>query len=474
MSADVIEQLSDALADRVAAAGCVVAVGRGHRHVSGILWQPDVVVTSEQLLGERDAFTVALGGTTVAARLAGRDPGTNVAVLRLEAKLEGALPEAAPTPRAGSLALVLGADAAGAPTGRLAMLHAVGAEWHSQAGGRIDALLRLDVRLGADEGGPVLTPGGKLLGMSTSGPRRRALVIPAATISRVLPSLLASGPCRARLAGRGAAARCGAGKLARRGRVRGRHDGGQPGRRRAGRAGGGAAGRSGAGGRWHAGAARARPGGGAGAGTDRPAGRAAPAAGRRAAHAERADHRAAGALRPPSLRVRLHVADAARRQELTALLEASGHVVAEEAPDVVLCDIAPGVAVPGEAEAPVIVLTNRAPPGDPPAGILGREVSARQLDLAVRAVAAGLLVRAPGLPQAGGFGAAEEVPPLTPRETEILTRVGEGMSNKAIARRLGISVHTVKFHLEALFAKLEATSRAEAVAKGLRGGILEI
>jgi two-component system nitrate/nitrite response regulator NarL len=180
------------------------------------------------------------------------------------------------------------------------------------------------------------------------------------------------------------------------------------------------------------------------------------------------------------LRVRLHVSDAVRRQELVALLEASGHVPADDAPDVELCDMAPGVVAPGEAEAPVIVLANRPPTGDPPAGILSREVSARQLDLAVRAVAAGLLVRMPGLATAVGFGAApgfgasEEAPPLTPRETEILTLVGEGMSNKAVARRLGISVHTVKFHLEALFAKLDATSRAEAVAKGLRGGILEI
>ncbi len=181
------------------------------------------------------------------------------------------------------------------------------------------------------------------------------------------------------------------------------------------------------------------------------------------------------------MRVRLHVSDAARRQELTALLEASGHVPADDTPDVELCDLARGAAVPGEAEAPVIVLTNRLPQGDPPAGILSREVSARQLDLAVRAVAAGLLVRVPGLSSAPGFGAApgfsaaDEAPlPLTPRETEILTLVGEGMSNKAVARRLGISVHTVKFHLEALFAKLDATSRAEAVAKGLRGGILEI
>ncbi len=193
MSADVIEQISEALADRVAAASCVVAVRGGHRQVSGILWQPDVVVTSEQLLGERTEFTVVRGGSTAAAKLAGRDAGTNVALLRLEAPLDGALPDAAPTPRAGSLALVLGAEAGGATTGRLAMVHAVGAEWHSQAGGRIDALLRLDARLGADEGGPVLTPGGGLLGMSTSGPRRRALVIPAATIARVLPALLADG-----------------------------------------------------------------------------------------------------------------------------------------------------------------------------------------------------------------------------------------------------------------------------------------
>jgi two-component system, NarL family, nitrate/nitrite response regulator NarL len=193
------------------------------------------------------------------------------------------------------------------------------------------------------------------------------------------------------------------------------------------------------------------------------------------------------------LRIRLHVSDLARRQELTALLEAAGHVPADDAPDVELCDLAPGTTVPGESEAPVIVLTNRSPPGDPPAGVLSREVSARQLDLAVRAVAAGLLVRMPGVSiargvgAAAGFGAApgfgaasgfdapdEAPPPLTPRETEILSLVGEGMSNKAVARRLGISVHTVKFHLEALFAKLDATSRAEAVAKGLRGGILEI
>jgi S1-C subfamily serine protease len=140
------------------------------------------VVTSEQVFPEGPDFAIVRNGAEMPARLAGRDPGTNVAVLRLAQGLGSALPEASAPPRAGSLALIVGADSAGAPTGRLGMVHATGPEWHSMAGGRIDSLLRLDARLGADEGGPVLTLGGKLIGMSTAGPRRRALVIPAATV----------------------------------------------------------------------------------------------------------------------------------------------------------------------------------------------------------------------------------------------------------------------------------------------------
>ncbi|MFL5253350.1 MAG: response regulator transcription factor [Rhodopila sp.] len=52
--------------------------------------------------------------------------------------------------------------------------------------------------------------------------------------------------------------------------------------------------------------------------------------------------------------------------------------------------------------------------------------------------------------------------------------IDEGLSNKAMTRRLGISVHAIKFHVEALFAKLEATGRAEAVANGLRGDVIEL
>jgi len=63
---------------------------------------------------------------------------------------------------------------------------------------------------------------------------------------------------------------------------------------------------------------------------------------------------------------------------------------------------------------------------------------------------------------------SEPSPPLlTPRETEVLVLISDGLSNKEIARRLEISLHTVKFHIESLLRKLGARSRAEAVAKGL-------
>ncbi len=176
-----------------------------------------------------------------------------------------------------------------------------------------------------------------------------------------------------------------------------------------------------------------------------------------------------------SLRILLRADDPVRRRGLETMLHAAGHILVDETPDVVLCDIDHDTASPPEAEAPVVALTDRLRLSEPPAGVLPRTVGAAQLDLALRAVAAGLLVRWPGTASPEGFGAArDDYPLLTPREAEILTLVGQGMSNKEVARALGISVHTVKFHLEALFNKLEATSRAEAVAKGLRGGVIEL
>ena len=195
--ADPFAALSDALAARVAAAApLLAAVNPGRRTArTAILWRPGVLVTSEQGLPPADTAAVTLpGGVTTTAHLAGRDPGTNVAVFRLdEASGDGRAPMPS-EPVVGALALVLGAAPTGDPTARLALIQRVGPAWDSMAGGRVDRLIRLDVRLPNDEeGGPVLDAAGRLLGMSTLGPRRRVLVIPTETVERVVSPILEHG-----------------------------------------------------------------------------------------------------------------------------------------------------------------------------------------------------------------------------------------------------------------------------------------
>jgi two-component system nitrate/nitrite response regulator NarL len=178
---------------------------------------------------------------------------------------------------------------------------------------------------------------------------------------------------------------------------------------------------------------------------------------------------AAAAEVPRHLRVAVVAADPATVRRLAALAAAAGHqaVAATDAADAVLTDGSAG-AVPG---APVVVLGASE---DDCAGLLPAEAGPAQLDAALRAVAAGLAIRPLPLPKPR-FGPLPDAaaPVLTPREIAVLTALADGLSNKAAARRLGISPHTVKFHLEQLFRKLGAGCRAEAVAKGLKRQIVE-
>ncbi len=169
------------------------------------------------------------------------------------------------------------------------------------------------------------------------------------------------------------------------------------------------------------------------------------------------------ALRRPGLLVAVVSSDPVRRADLAARIALAGHHLAgtNDTADVILVD--------GEAGSRGDLPTLRVAGGDEE-GSVPPTLSPAQLDAALRAVSVGLRVSLPAPP---GFDAAEATRPLlTPRELEILACLGEGMSNKGVARKLGISAHTVKFHLEAVFSKLDATSRAEAVAKGLRRGLI--
>jgi two-component system nitrate/nitrite response regulator NarL len=142
------------------------------------------------------------------------------------------------------------------------------------------------------------------------------------------------------------------------------------------------------------------------------------------------------------LSVAIVTRDPARRETLTQIVTQAGHAIVDaRSADVVLLD---GAA------------------------------TAQQIEAALQAAAGGVAPR--GVPQpaiehrARGFEELAERAAgvlLTPRELDVLAAIGAGSSNKAIARDLGISLHTVKFHIESLFRKLGARTRAEAVAKGL-------
>jgi S1-C subfamily serine protease len=191
-----LSDLSTAISEQVRAASPTVAAIRlnEHRHLSATLWQSDVLVTSAQSLPARESYDVVLpGGSTTSAKPAGRDPGTNIAVLKLNDKIsepQNAWGDA----KLGALAIALGADGEGSASARLGIVSVAGREWHSQAGGKLDARIVLDTRLArAEEGGPVLDANGARLGFTTFGPRRQVLVIPSATVERIVPLLLKDG-----------------------------------------------------------------------------------------------------------------------------------------------------------------------------------------------------------------------------------------------------------------------------------------
>jgi S1-C subfamily serine protease len=175
--------------------GIVGVHGGGRRSSSGIHWRSGVIVTAEEVLEQDEGIKITLpGGRLVEASLAGRDPSTDVAVLRFQPDGLPAVATAdAAQLRPGHVVLAVG-NHEGGPVASLGIVATVGGPWHSLRGGTIDNLIRVDLVLSpAAEGGALIDAQGGVVGMAVPGPRRRVLAIPTSTIDRGVDQLLAKG-----------------------------------------------------------------------------------------------------------------------------------------------------------------------------------------------------------------------------------------------------------------------------------------
>jgi two-component system nitrate/nitrite response regulator NarL len=179
------------------------------------------------------------------------------------------------------------------------------------------------------------------------------------------------------------------------------------------------------------------------------------------------------------IRVRIEASAAVARAGFESVLEGNQGIMLVDSAfdaDVILRDDLPGIL---DGHIPFVVLCDEPlTPALLRRGVhsaLPRDASPDQIAAAIYAAAAGLATIPADAAQAVLVAEREfEGEPLTPREIEVLEIVAEGLSNKQIAARLNISEHTAKFHVNSILGKLAAGTRAEAVTRGLRRGLLKV
>jgi len=198
MSTELVE-LSNALAESTdhAAASAVAVHTETRGSSSGVIWRPGVVVTAEHALRRDEEIQLTLpDDRVVAATLVGRDPSTDLAVLKC-AEAATAIREFGDVTslKPGSLALVVGRTRASGPVAGLAVVSLVAAERHTWAGASLTPYVRLDIGLQPTAaGGVVVDAHGRAIGIATPRfARFGAIAIPAPTVNRVVDILLAKG-----------------------------------------------------------------------------------------------------------------------------------------------------------------------------------------------------------------------------------------------------------------------------------------
>lgn len=199
---EVLSKLSDDLAAAVegAGSGVVRVEGRRRGSASGVVWSPDgVIVTTHHVLEQDENIEVGLpDGRTVPATLAGRDPTTDLAVLRADAA--GLAPSAwadTATLKVGHIVLALGRPGRSIRA-TIGIVSAHGDTWHTPAGGQIDHYLQTDVVMYPGfSGGPLVDTEGRLLGLNSSALLRGlSMTVPDSTVRRVVETLLTHGRMR--------------------------------------------------------------------------------------------------------------------------------------------------------------------------------------------------------------------------------------------------------------------------------------
>ena len=198
MAQSVWTTLSNELAEASSAAGKSVVAVHGRRHPSsGILWSKDAVVTTNHALRRDEDISVILApGQNVAARVAGRDAGTDLAVVRLQQPVEAGAPRwgDASKLRIGELVLALGRSWRGNIVASSGIVSGLMGRWRTWRGGELDQFIRPDLTLYPGfSGGPLVNAQGEIVGMNTGGLHRSGIAIPAATVARVVAELLEKG-----------------------------------------------------------------------------------------------------------------------------------------------------------------------------------------------------------------------------------------------------------------------------------------
>ena len=199
MAQSILETISNEFAAAAEKAGSSVVAVHARRWIptSGIEWKKGVVVTANHAVRRDDETKIFLeGDRVISAKLAGRDPSTDLAVLRLEEGTSSAPHFGDSTSlKLGHLVLALGRTRRGELVASSGIIGGISGEWRTWRGGQLDQHIRLDLALYPGfSGGPLLNAKGEMVGVNTRGlSRGRSVAIPVTTVDRVVNELLEKG-----------------------------------------------------------------------------------------------------------------------------------------------------------------------------------------------------------------------------------------------------------------------------------------